>query len=185
MSTCATGSFPLRPTHRVSSHGRHHAMSIRQILLHNIAKPADIFTKKTPDAAGGGWQRLLRPALRRRSSNPLAYCAELGKFFHEPFVAAQNMLDAVDDGLAPGGHPATISVAPMRKSVAVTGAPVNASTPSMTAVWPSVSTLPPNRLSSSTWPNRSSKMRSLMTLVLSANNKKADNCGCKSVGKPG
>ncbi len=72
-----------------------------------------------------------------------------------------------------------------RKSVAITGAPFNRSTPSTVAVSPSSWICAPSRASSCTCINLFSKMVSVMCDVPLARVIRAINCACKSVGNPG
>ena len=60
--------------------------------------------------------------------------AELAQFLIEMFVAAIDMINAADFGLPVGFKPASTSAAEARRSLAITGAPNNRSTPWMTAV---------------------------------------------------
>ena len=88
--------------------------------------------------------------------------------------------------LSPSAHAAAItSDIDARKSVAITGAGVNFSTPSTMAVWPSTRILAPMRCSSGTCIKRFSKIFSMMVLVPSARQQTAISCACISVGKPG
>ena len=72
-----------------------------------------------------------------------------------------------------------------RRSVAITGAPLSWSTPSIVAFSPSSWMCAPSRASSCTCMKRFSKMVSVMCEVPLARVISAMSCACRSVGKPG
>ena len=82
-------------------------------------------------------------------------------------------------------QPANTKLIEARRSVAITSAGFNFSTPRQIAVLPSISPFAPIRLSSGMCIKRFSKMVSVMRLVPSAIAFNKVNCACISVGKPG
>ena len=86
----------------------------------------------------------------------------------------------------PSAWSAAITIAaPPRMSSASTGAAESASTPRITAWWPSVRMSAPILLSSSTYRNRASKTFSVAIDVPSAVARSAIMIGWKSVASPG
>ena len=82
--------------------------------------------------------------------HPLDVRAEFAQLFVEMLVAAIDVIDAADFRDPVGVKPASTNAAEARRSLAITGAPVNFSTPEMTAVGPSSCTCAPIRFSSAT-----------------------------------
>ena len=76
------------------------------------------------------------------------------------------------------------SAADARKSLAITGAPLNGLPPFTIALGPSISMSAPSRASSLTCMKRDSKIRSVMMLMPGVSAISTIICACTSVGKP-
>jgi hypothetical protein len=114
-----------------------------------------------------------------------AQAGHVGALDVQPFVAAIEMVDALDQRLALRHQAGDDQAGRGAQSVAITVAPSSFGTPLTKAVLPSILMSAPRRISSTACMKRFSKMVSRIIAVPSATALMAMNWACMSVGKAG
>jgi hypothetical protein len=140
------------------------------------------------DTSGPSLNILLKLMSGRRAGHRLVDLhvgAELDEFLVDVFVAAVDVVEAVDLGGAAGGEGGEHEGGGGAQVAGHDRGGVRRPTPWMVTVGPSLRMSAPIRLSSATCMKRSGKIVSVITLMPGVVAKSAQTCACMSVGNPG